>query len=130
MFDWIEFKEIGDELLSTPRESYLRSSIDRYYYAIFCSAREYLITDKNEKEFKSKKDIHKKVCKRMLYSKNNNEIDIGMSLQFLRKMRNHADYDNDKEYYDYFQNNMSKIIEKTENAKESLTYLRRCPNEN
>lgn len=130
MFDWIELKEIGDLLSSNSNESYIRSSINRYYYSIFCATRDYLIHSKKEHNFEKRKNIHKQVCKRMLYSRNNNEIDIGLSLKFLRKMRNHADYDSEKEYYDYFLKNMPKIKEKTENATESLNYLKRCNNEN
>lgn len=130
MFDWIELKEIGDYLSSNSKESYIRFSINRYYYAIFCAARDYLIHSKKEHNFENRKDIHKQVCKRMLYSKNNNEIDIGLSLKFLRKMRNHADYDSEDEYQNYFKDNMDKIKEKTENATESLNYLKRCNDEN
>ena len=61
----------------------------------------------------------------MLYSKNNNEIDIELALKFLRKMRNHADYDSEIKYYTYFLKNMAKIKEKTENANESLNYLKK-----
>ena len=42
-FDWAELKLIGDELSQTDNEAHLKSAFGRYYYAPYCSTKNYLI---------------------------------------------------------------------------------------
>lgn len=43
MFQWKDFKTVGDELMINSQEAYIRCATSRYYYSIFGSTREYLI---------------------------------------------------------------------------------------
>lgn len=47
IFDWLEFKDIGDDLSKNLDESHIRAAIIMYYYAVFSAIREYLIKIKN-----------------------------------------------------------------------------------
>ncbi|WP_406535401.1 hypothetical protein [Methanobrevibacter sp.] len=53
MFEWSDFCDVADELANNSKEAYIRSSIDRYYYSLFGSSREYLIKQR-EKYFLEK----------------------------------------------------------------------------
>jgi len=87
-FNWIEYINLAEELLSKSDESSFRSSISRAYYGIFCTAR--------KKKFYQKytgSDIHWKVINEYWNSENRDERRIGRILAQLRKSRNYADYD-------------------------------------
>ena len=51
IFDWLEFKDIGDDLSKNFEESYVRAAIIMYYYAIFSAIREYLVKIKKNINF-------------------------------------------------------------------------------
>lgn len=94
MFQWKDYKKISDELLTHTQEAYIRCVASRYYYSIFGSTREYLIHVLNKYEFRDGNDIHKRVYDELIDSKDLNEIQLAKCLSYLRKVRNHADYNN------------------------------------
>ena len=74
MFEWSDFSDVADDLSKNPEEAYLRSSIDRQYYSLFGSSREYLIKKRNKNYLKiGGRDIHQKVRDELLNSKDLNE---------------------------------------------------------
>lgn len=93
-FDWKEYVKIAEDLAKNQSESYLRSAISRAYYGIFCLSR-------NKKRFKNYKlekgeNIHWKVINEYKNSSSPNDKFVGKFLDDLRKERNDADYDEDK----------------------------------
>ncbi len=91
-FNWIDFIELAKSLIENQDEASLRSGISRAYYGAFCIAR----NKKGLKGYK-KADVHKKVIKSYQDSSSINEQYVGKILDELRRGRNHADYDEDKE---------------------------------
>ncbi|HHT9124250.1 MAG TPA: hypothetical protein ACFYD6_00355 [Candidatus Brocadiia bacterium] len=91
-FDWKDYVYLADNLLNQTGESYLRSSISRAYYGVFCIAR----NRKGYKSYTGQDNIHWKVINEYKSSSNKNEQNIGRILDKLRKTRNDADYDEDK----------------------------------
>jgi uncharacterized protein (UPF0332 family) len=87
-FNWIEYINLAEELLSKSNESSFRSSISRAYYGIFCIARKRKFYQKY-----TDSDIHWKVINEYWNSENRDERRIGRILAQLRKSRNYADYD-------------------------------------
>ena len=90
-FDWKDYVYLAEDLLNRAEESYLRSSISRAYYGVFCIAR-------NRKGYKkyTGSDVHWKVINEYKNSSDKNEQDIGRILDKLRKSRNDADYNEDR----------------------------------
>jgi len=90
-FDWVEYVKLAEELQKQADESYLRSSISRAYYGVFCIAR-------NKKGYKNytKSDIHWKVIGEYKNSISRDEQLVGKFLDDLRKERNDADYNENK----------------------------------
>ena len=58
IFDWLEFKEIADELSNNLKEANARAAIILYYYSIFSAVRDYLIYFKHQYQFKNNYKIH------------------------------------------------------------------------
>lgn len=69
----------------------MRSAISRAYYGIFCIAR----NKKGYNEYYGA-DVHRKVINDYKNSINEDEQEIGGILDRIRKLRNHADYDENK----------------------------------
>ena len=89
MFQWKDFKTVGDELMINSQEAYIRCATSRYYYySIFGSTREYLINIMNKYQFRNGKDIHKRVYDELIKSKDPNEVNLAECLKFLREVRN------------------------------------------
>ena len=98
VFNWELFIKLADELLNgqiqipNPREECLRTIISRFYYGVFCIA-------KNYKESIGivfpDKDIHTRVRNEYISSPINDENKIGANLKTLHHKRIIADY------YDY-----------------------------
>ena len=127
MFEWSDFSDVADELAKNSKEAYIRSSIDRYYYSLFGSSREYLIKQR-EKYFLKKggRNIHQRVKDELIKSDNLNENEIGELLDELREQRNKSSYD--KKYNNkYFEKNLNTIQKDIKLAFESLEYLKRNP---
>jgi len=93
-FDWKDYVYFAEELLNREEESCLRSSISRAYYGVFCVIR-------NKKGYKNYglkpgENIHWIVINACKNSGDRNEQNIGRILDKLRKLRNDADYDDNK----------------------------------
>ena len=93
-FDWKDYIDLAEDLLSNKKESYLRSSISRAYYGVFCLAR----NKKNYQKYRTQKgeNIHWMVIN--AYRKSNDPLEqrIGINLDNLRRTRNDADYKGEK----------------------------------
>ena len=123
---WSDFYEVGLDLSKNRDEAYLRSAIGRYYYAIFGMAKLYLTNTMDERVYNTRKNIHKKLINRLLYSNDENESHIGEVLENLRKKRNYADYDLNKTTV--FNSITLKNIELlTKKSLETLDYLIKNP---
>ena len=91
-FDWKDYVYLAEDLLNQTEESYLRSSISRAYYGVFCMAR----NKKDYKNYTGSDNIHWKVINEYKSSSSRNEQNIGRILDSLRKSRNDADYNEDR----------------------------------
>lgn len=93
-FDWKDYVYLAKELLNRTEESCLRSSISRAYYGVFCIAR----NRKGYKNYRLKKgeNLHWVVINTYKNSTDRDEQNIGQILDKLRKLRNDADYNDDK----------------------------------
>lgn len=120
MFQWKDFKTVGDELMANSQEAYIRCATSRYYYSIFGSTREYLIDIMNKHQFCNGKDIHKRVSDELIKSNDPNGVNLAECLKFLREVRNRADYDRLNECNTFFKNNSDKIVDTTNDAFDSL----------
>ena len=126
MFQWKDFKTVGDELMANSQGAYIRCATSRYYYSIFGSTREYLIDIMNKHQFCNGKDIHKRVYDELINSNDLNEINLAKCLFFLREARNHADYDSRFDE-DFFLNFLDENEKKLINAYGALTFLKNNP---
>ena len=79
IFDWLDFKKVADELAKSTDEAFIRSAITRYYYAIFSAIREYLIYVKEQYQFISGVNVHKRIWKFLVASDDYNENEIKTS---------------------------------------------------
>ncbi len=127
MFQWQDFRQVADELMMHYDESHIRCAISRHYYSLFGSTRQYLINDKNLYEFNSRKNIHERIYRELINSNDSTEYELGEIIGFLRKMRNHADYDLGDDCLSYFEENLEKILEDVETAFNSLNSLKVNP---
>lgn len=94
-FDWKLYITLADELLNFHRttaleQAYLRSSISRSYYGVFCAARD----RKGLQDFRGSK-AHFKVITMYKNSASLLERQAGWILDELRRYRNRADYSTD-----------------------------------
>ena len=121
MFQWKDFKTVGDELMINSQEAYIRCATSRYYYSIFGSTREYLINIMNKYQFRNGKDIHKRVYDELIKSKDPNEVNLAECLKFLREVGNRLIM------IDFFKNNSDKIVDTTNDAFDSLNVLMNNP---
>jgi uncharacterized protein (UPF0332 family) len=90
-FVWSDFLLLAKALQSNT-EAECRTAIGRAYYAVFCSAREFLIT--HGFEIPRTADDHKLVREYFELSGDFDSTRIAADLDRLRIMRNNADYDN------------------------------------
>jgi len=95
-FCWDNYLQLAKELLNSSKnnvikEAYLRTSISRLYYGIFCLARNYLINQKNITI--PSINTHKFVHDEFNNSQDTNEKLIGQYLLNLWRYRKKADYD-------------------------------------
>lgn len=94
-FDWNLYVQLADELINhhktaSLQEAYLRTSISRSYYGVFCIARNFLIS---KGIYMQKTDTHKFVSDQYVDSNNRIEKKIGQDLNRLRRRRRNADYE-------------------------------------
>lgn len=127
MFQWQDFRHIADELMHKPDEAYLRCTASRNYYSLFGSTREYLINVLHKHEFESRKNIHQKVYDELIHSDDLNEISLAECLNYLRRVRNHADYDMMNDSPLYFEKNLDKVVENVNEGFDLLNVLKNNP---
>lgn len=128
MFEWSDFCDVADELAKNSKEAYIRSSIDRYYYSLFGTSREYLIKQRDKYFLKrGGRDIHQRVKDELVKSENLNENELGEILDKLRKYRNQTSYDKEKFRKDYFEKILNRVEFETKTGFQSLNYLKRNP---
>lgn len=127
MFQWQDFRHIADELMLKPDEAYLRCTASRNYYSLFGSTREYLINVLHKQEFESRKNIHQKVYDELIHSDDLNEISLAECLNYLRRVRNHADYDMMNDSPLYFEKNLDKVVENVNEGFDLLNVLKNNP---
>ncbi|MHB8280792.1 MAG: hypothetical protein ACYDIA_24590 [Candidatus Humimicrobiaceae bacterium] len=104
-FCWKDYINLSQDLIILARNSpiekaFLRTSISRSYYGVFCIARNYLKNNKNL--IINSTETHKFVIDTFKNSQDNSEQLIGQYLASLRKERNDADYE------DNYQINLNK----------------------
>lgn len=126
MFDFSNYFDVGEYLVLINNEGNIRSGISRYYYSGFGYARLYLINTLNEYEFVSGYEIHRKVCERLMNSKNPTEASIGEKLNELRIIRNDADYDWNLGI-DYFNRKLASVQKKCLEIIEQIDSLKNSP---
>ncbi|MGC8482696.1 MAG: HEPN domain-containing protein [Thermodesulfobium sp.] len=87
-FDWMKFLDLAKELENNKNEEYIRTSISRKYYGLFCTIRDLIKCEENKKN-----NVHFVVIKALKTSEKPDEKWIGSLLDSLRRLRNKADYD-------------------------------------
>ncbi|HXF49100.1 MAG TPA: hypothetical protein VNL73_06715 [Verrucomicrobiae bacterium] len=95
-FDWALYVKLADELIKYQRttsysEAYLRTSISRSYYGVFCIARNFLVTAGTTIP---RANTHKSVREEYLSSSDRPKQIIGKNLGRLWRKRKNADYEN------------------------------------
>lgn len=127
MFDFSKFWDVGNSLSNFDGGEYSRSAIGRYYYAVFCCARIYLIYCLNETDFNKFVDIHARVCDRLIGSDDNTESAIGKTLEVLRDLRNLADYNWDDSNQTFFKDEILFAKKESELALMQIEALKKSP---
>jgi uncharacterized protein (UPF0332 family) len=95
-FNWKDYFDLAQELLKKSEECYLRSSISRAYYGVFCMARDKAgLKDYRPNFKKGEPGIHEKVISTYRNSLNREKKLAGRTLDTLRRSRNKADYNGD-----------------------------------
>jgi uncharacterized protein (UPF0332 family) len=96
-FDWANYLKLAEEILKLDPNhdtAYVRSSLSRAYYSVFCIARNMRRFDSYEppEDAEERKSIHKIVLDAYKDSPNDFDHDIFEHLDWLKKWRNQADY--------------------------------------
>jgi uncharacterized protein (UPF0332 family) len=96
-FDWSGYYALarqlaGREVEAISEEAKLRSAISRAYYAAFNKARIYLLDNGHIESFPIHRDVHQDVSLWFLARPDKLSKDIGENLDYLRRLRNQADY--------------------------------------
>jgi uncharacterized protein (UPF0332 family) len=124
MFDEKELHCIINELEHTASnkhvEARLRTIVNRIYYSVFLQARNYAGKKDNTILTNTGKSIHKETIK---FYQNKSLINIANALSLLKKFRNDADYDQNKDY-NYFRQNEKKIKRYYQNLRSDLDKLK------
>lgn len=92
-FNWFTLLTVAGDLLEKDGEEYMRTSINRSYYAVFNTTRQ--IIEENIKEELPVKYIHDAVINYCISNSNHNYQKIGSDLDRLRRERVKADYKGD-----------------------------------
>lgn len=91
-FNWKDYVYLAEELLNREEESYLRSSISRAYYGVFCILRDKAGLINYRPRVPGEPGVHEKVIQTYKDSVDRKEATIGQTLDQMRKSRNRADY--------------------------------------
>lgn len=126
MFDYEEYRLVGDLLAQIEKESYQRSAISRYYYSLFNPVRNYLIFVLNEFDFIRGTDFDKRICNRLMQSNDDTEKALGLILDELRQLRNDADY-NWNLNSEYFEECLNDVKSNIDMGFDYLNALRSSP---
>lgn len=126
MFDYEEYKLVGEYLVQNPKEAYIRSAISRYYYSLFNPVRIYLILILHEFDLTKGRDFHKRICDRLIESNNDTEKALGLILDELRQLRNDADY-NWNLGYAHFNERLDDVETNLEDGFDYLNALKASP---
>ncbi len=124
-FEWSQFRDLGKEYINENNPAKQRTGVSRFYYAAFCSSRDYLnknktyLNKKSEIIMTSKNvDVHRETSKifkkHPKFKKGNKGKIISKNLNKLRKMRNQADYDK------ILNKSLSKMINESEKISEII----------
>ncbi len=91
-FNWEDYVHLSQDLINLDgnKESYVRTSISRAYYGVFCIAR-----DKAGLKTLKSTNAHKTVITTYKNSLDRSKKLVGQRLDKLRKSRNKADYNGD-----------------------------------
>lgn len=127
MFDFRKLKDVAEYLASKEGEEYDRSAISRYYYALFGSARIYLILVLGELEFVMGRNVHRRICDRLIYSSDSTEHSLGITLDKLRQIRNFADYDWETKDSSYFEEKLDFVKKESRIGLEQIEALKNSP---
>lgn len=98
-FDWFDYLELSKELESSAQgsaleEAKLRSAISRAYYALFCSAKNYLSANRPYLTIPRTGMAHDFVKDAFLNDNSPDMIAVGVTLNRLKINRHLADYEN------------------------------------
>jgi uncharacterized protein (UPF0332 family) len=99
-FDWREYSSLADELGGVPsapppasEEAKLRAAISRFYYSVFCRARNFLRDVDGDRGIPRGGECHEYVQRAFFRSNDRTRKAVGTKLDRLRKTRNRVDYD-------------------------------------
>jgi len=94
IFNWSDYIALSEEILKTDfesgREATFRCAISRSYYAAFCIARNYLISQGYDPP---RADVHRDLRRELSRQNNNLLKGIGRNLERMFEYRKQADYD-------------------------------------
>ena len=90
-FDWLEFLDVADHLVSDTREGFWRSATSRAYYGVYCRLRE--IVERRIGRRLSGFASHREVMDYLMRDNRSAVSQMGRRLDRLRRERNLADYD-------------------------------------
>jgi uncharacterized protein (UPF0332 family) len=100
-FDWLHYTEIAHRLAESPfidyQEACYRSAISRAYYGAFCLCRDRAALKNYIPASETDLPTHKKVIQTYKGSPHKKEKNLGRTLDELRRLRNRADYEGEKE---------------------------------
>lgn len=100
-FDWLHYTKIAHRLAENPftdyQEACYRSAISRAYYGVFCLCRDRAALKNYLPASPTDLPTHKKVIQTYRDSPHKKEKNLGRTLDELRRLRNRADYEGEKE---------------------------------
>ena len=127
MFDFRKVSDVANYLAQMDGEEYDRSAISRYYYSLFGCVRMYLVLILGEANFEYGKDIHRRICNRLIDSDDSTEHSLGKTLEKLRQLRNMSDYDWVNKDSDFFKNKLEFVRKESKMGLEQVNSLRKSP---
>ena len=90
-FDWLEYLDVADHLVSHAREGFWRSATSRAYYGVYCRLRE--VVERHIGRRLSGFASHREVMDYLMRDNRSAVSQMGRRLDRLRRERNVADYD-------------------------------------
>lgn len=128
---WADFMQVAQDLMisadmQSKMDARYRTAIGRAYYAVYCTARDYLIANGELTiEEDERRDLHAEV-RRILKSHSNNARNlVSENLNTLREYRNSADYDSYAPNREVGQPAVERCIALADRTLESIGHLPR-----